>query len=68
MTSPDTTANAVNAITEIHDIRGPVGIPGEWLWLWITLGAVLAALGVVAAVLALLRRKRTPVEPPKRPA
>jgi hypothetical protein len=35
MNSSDTTANAVvNAITDIHEIRGPVAIPGEWLWLW----------------------------------
>ncbi len=27
----------------LHDIRGPVAVPGEWLWLWILLGLLVLA-------------------------
>ena len=51
--------NALNAITEIHEIRGPVGIPGEWLWLWVVLTVVL--LVVTAAVFLFFVTKRRKV-------
>ena len=53
---------------DIRDIKPPVEIPNEWLWLWITLAVVfLAALGVTTWLL--LRMKRAlptpvPVVPP----
>ena len=53
---------------DIRDIKPPVEIPNEWLWLWITLAVVfLAALGVTSWLL--LRKKRAlptpiPVVPP----
>jgi hypothetical protein len=66
MNAPDATVNAaVNAITDIHEIRGPVAISGEWLWLWIALGAVLFAAAVIWGSYFFMNRKRVPVEPPK---
>ena len=68
MNAPDTTANTVNAvnvITDIHEIRGPVSIPGEWLWLWIALGVVLVTAGIFWAVRFFMARKRASVLPPK---
>ena len=66
MNAADTTANAVvNAITDIHEIRGPVAIPGEWLWLWLLLGAVLLVALIVGGLRFFLNRKRTPVTPPR---
>ena len=66
MNAPDTAVNAVvNAITDIHEIRGPVGIPGEWLWLWITLGVVVLLAGILWAMYFFMSRKRAPVAPPK---
>jgi hypothetical protein len=65
MNPPGAALNAVNAITEIHDIRGPVMIPGEWLWLWVTLGIILFLAGVVWALRFFMNRKKVPVEPLK---
>jgi hypothetical protein len=59
------TTNMVNAITEIHDIRGPVGIPGEWLWLWIMLGVMGCAVVIGLVLKFLIRRKAVPVAPLK---
>jgi hypothetical protein len=47
---------------ELKDIRGPVSIPGEWLWLWVVLGC-LAAVGAVAVVLSRLNRPRAAIGP-----
>ncbi len=30
--------NPAAPVNGLHDIRGPVGIPGDWLWLLILLG------------------------------
>jgi hypothetical protein len=68
MNAADAPINAVNAITDIHEIRGPVSIPGEWLWLWITLGMILLAALIFLLVRSLQRKKQAPAEPPKRPA
>ncbi len=57
--------NAVNAITEIHDIRGPVGIPGEWLWLWVAGGCIVFFALVVWFFVLLRNRKQVSVEPLK---
>ncbi len=55
----------VNAVVELKDIRGPVAIPGEWLWLWVLLGCLLVA-GIVFMVLRFLKRKAVvPVTPPR---
>jgi len=65
MNAQDPMVNAVNAITDIHDIRGPVSLSGEWLWLWIALGVILF-LAVIFSILRLsMNRKQVPVEPLK---
>ena len=40
--SPPTTAATTN--DTLRDIRGPVPLPPEWVWLWIAIGAVLGGL------------------------
>ena len=58
----------MNAITDIHDIRGPVGIPGEWLWLWITLGVIFFIALLLWSWHFFMNRKKAPLQPPLRPA
>jgi hypothetical protein len=65
MNVPDAAINAVNALTDIHDIRGPVMIPGEWLWLWIILGAVLLLVGAVSTLRFFIKKGQAPVLPLK---
>lgn len=62
--SPDTPVMAVNGL---HDIRGPVGIPGAWLSLWVVLAVAVA---VLLAILALrfFRKESKAVEVPPPPA
>ncbi len=55
--------NAVNAALELRDIRGPVAIPGEWLWLWILLGSLLVAGAAICLWRLLNRKKAVPVLP-----
>ncbi len=52
--NPGTAAKAIN---ELHDIRGPVSIPGEWMGLFILLSVLVAAL---LAFLALRFFKKKP--------
>ena len=34
---------AAGSAAGLHDIRGPVAVPGEWLWLWVLLGLLVLA-------------------------
>ena len=56
----DTAATAVN---ELHDIRGPVGIPGEWQWLLAFLAIAAAALLAVLVVRFFRKKVPVPVAP-----
>ena len=57
--------NTINAALELRDIRGPVAIPGEWFWLWLLLGCLLAIGLSVFAWLYFKREKPAVVEPPR---
>ncbi|HKS36369.1 MAG TPA: hypothetical protein VJW76_04205 [Verrucomicrobiae bacterium] len=46
---PATTTNTA-AAEDIRDIKAPVEIPSGWAWLWWTLGAMVVAVAVFAAV------------------
>jgi hypothetical protein len=46
---PATTTN-IAAVGDIRDIKAPVEIPSGWAWLWWTLGAMILASAVFAAV------------------
>jgi hypothetical protein len=65
MNAQDPMVNAVNAITDIHDIRGPVSLPGEWLWLWVALGAIVLLAVIFWMLRLFMNRKQVPVEPLK---
>ncbi|MFH0754834.1 MAG: hypothetical protein V2A70_09730 [Candidatus Omnitrophota bacterium] len=60
-------ASVINAALELRDIRGPVAIPGEWLWLWIILG-VLFLTGVVFVMWRHFKHPRVVPLAPPRPA
>lgn len=69
MNATDPAVNAaVNAITQIHDIRGPVSIPGEWLWLWICLGVFFGLVILVLVLRSLAQRRKAALEAPRKPA
>jgi hypothetical protein len=48
--------------SDIRDIKPPVELPNEWLWLWIALAVVLA--GALAGVVWFLMRKKAAMPPP----
>lgn len=56
--------NTVAGTNDIRDIKPPVAIPGEWLWLWITLGALAVGLALTGLILWLVLRKRAAQPPP----
>ena len=50
--------NLVGAIpTDIRDIKPPVDIPDPWLWLWVLLSGLAAAL-IVLIIVGLFKRKK----------
>jgi len=51
-----TTTNAA-AAEDIRDIKAPVAIPSGWAWLWWTLGTMIFAAAVFAAVRYWLKRR-----------
>lgn len=55
--APGPTNSATNALESLRDIKAPVEIPGEWTWLWWTLG-VLAAAVLLSALGVWLYRSR----------
>jgi hypothetical protein len=63
------TTDVVNAelIKEIHDIRGPVSIPGDWLWLWIFLGVFAAGLAIVLLIRFIKEKQVKHLDPVKEP-
>ena len=57
----------INAITSLHDIRGPVDLPGEWLWL-VLVFAVVVCIFLLWWVTTLLKRKPVVKPVPTKPA
>lgn len=53
---------------ELRDIRGPVTLPGDWWWLWLLAGMVLAVVMVWAAIGAWRYFKRSAPLPAPVPA
>jgi hypothetical protein len=60
--NPDST---LNTALELRDIRGPVSIPGEWLWLWVFLGCAVLVGGYFLLRHLLKREKIVPITPPR---
>lgn len=59
---PPPTNSVAGTNAELRDIRGPVPLPAEWLWLWVALGAV--AGGVLAMLIWNKWFRRGPLPPP----
>jgi len=66
-TNVATQLQATANTNDIRDIRPPVEIPYEWLWLWTTLAAVALIAGIVAWRLLRKKMALVPVAPPVPP-
>ena len=59
--------NPAAPVNGLHDIRGPVGIPGDWLWLLILLG-IAAGVALVFFLIRYFRKKAVVPAAPLPPA